>query len=457
MGLGIECSFNPEEELRPLRSRYQEGNVDVHRYCTNPPNLPDPRHQAVFVGAACCALVLFSCEKDPDAPIPTTAQYTIPSGTTALSSASEEVLEGIYTVTDGSLDLGDQVVLKFNKEGLTIDSGNGNYFCLKAGERDSEIFFQGYWRYAFAYEGGLASARIKKEEGGSDILAGKAPGRIIIRGAYGQEAGTQDQLMTLSFSRRFSDAVKNSRFMILANFGGGRNSDGFPVSQNSIEMLQFAQRFGHMGVEVDIRVSKDGVPFLYHDATIDDKACRDGPLDGPIDDYTWEEISSSVRLIRGEKIPSLEDALSFIVDSTDMEFVWLDMKVGDNAAARVIPIQMKTLARAKELGRNLRIVFGVPTQQVMDDFTSYPGYADIPSLCEMTVDDVLELNAAAWGPQSTRGLQVDGLKKIHDKGKIGITWSLDDSRTIEKFLNETNFDGFLTDYPCLVAYHHYIR
>ncbi len=402
-------------------------------------------------------VALGACVKYPVVPIPTDDQYTIMPDTHPLSDASKGRIEGLYAVSDGSAKFGDQVVLKFNKAGLAIDCSNGDYCCLEAGSLDSVILLQGYWRYAMGTESGLVTMRIKPNEGGSDILAGRIPGKIVIRGAFGDKPGIIDQSMTLQFIRPISEAAKKSKFIILANYGGGRNTDGLPVSENSIEMLNFTQRFGTMGVEIDIHVSADGVPFLYHDDDINIRLCQKGPIQGPIDNYTWEELSAYVRLVHGEQIPSLENALNFILDSTDMKFVWLDLKVSNNAAAKVIPIQMAILARAKQMGRDLQIVYGCPSEEVITDFMSYPGYQDIPSLCELSIDDVHKINAHAWGPRWTEGEQQAGLQEIHNQGRIGITWTLDDMSYIQKYIAEADFDGFLTNYPCLVAYYHYIR
>ncbi len=68
--------------------------------------------------------------------------------------------------------------------------------------------------------------------------------------------------LTLKYKRPFSEEVKQSDFDILAHRGGGRNSDYLGVSENSIEMINIAERFGTTGVEIDARLSKDGVPFI---------------------------------------------------------------------------------------------------------------------------------------------------------------------------------------------------
>lgn len=401
--------------------------------------------------------ILFSgCSPYETLPIPSMTN-TVISDTYPLSSQTKQLLEGVYTVSDGSSLFGEEIVLKFNKVGVSIDCGNGEYACLEAGSLDSVIFLQGYWRYAFGTDTGPLTAKISKEEGGKALLSGEMPSQLIIRGGYGSKPEMLDKTLVLTYKRPFSDVAKNTNLIILANYGGGRNSDDLPVSENSINMLRFTQRFGSMGVEIDIHVTKDGIPFLYHDDDINIRLCQKGPLQGQIDSYTWEQLQTYVRLIKGEKIPSLEEALNFVLDSTDMTFVWLDMKVSNDAAAKVIPIQMEVLNRAKAMGRDLQIVYGCPSTEVMADFMSYPDYINTPALCELSLDDLNKINGDVWGVRWTEGLQPAGLEQIHANGQIAITWTLDEVYWIQKFINETTFDGILTNYPCLVAYYHYIR
>jgi glycerophosphoryl diester phosphodiesterase len=52
-----------------------------------------------------------------------------------------------------------------------------------------------------------------------------------------------------------------SDFQILAHRGGGRNSDYLGVSENSIEMIDIAERFGSTGIEIDARLQK--MVFLF--------------------------------------------------------------------------------------------------------------------------------------------------------------------------------------------------
>ena len=54
-------------------------------------------------------------------------------------------------------------------------------------------------------------------------------------------------------------------------------------------------------------------------------------------------------MINGEKIPSLQEALEFVLEQTTLRFVWLDMKSAKNDMEEVIAIQKDILERAEIL------------------------------------------------------------------------------------------------------------
>src|ERR1043165_8127118 len=109
-------------------------------------------------------------------------------------------------------------------------------------------------------------------------------------------------------------------------------------------MIRSTPNFRTAGSAVDIRPTTEGGPVTECDDDLDVRATTKGPLMGPIKNYTLAELTSYVRLIHGEKIPTLEQALTFLVDSTELKAVWLDMKGDVNAMKIVIPIQQKALA-----------------------------------------------------------------------------------------------------------------
>ena len=404
------------------------------------------------------AIWLFGCNKYTEVSIPSAGPNSILSETYPLTDTSRSVMNGIYKVTAGSERFGDQVVLIWSRKNLTVCCSNGNYCVLDAGQLDSVVMLQGYWRYAFNDETGLVTGYIGRAEGGTDILkVNTTPSKIIIRGGYGSSGNEVDNPLQLEYVRPIAPAMLWNGFNILAHRSGGRTSDRLPVSENSIAMINFTEGLSSTGIEIDIQLTKDGIPVLYHDDDINIRLCQKGPISGPIHNYTYAQLYYLVTLVHGEKIPTLEDALRFVVDSTKLRMVYLDMKENVNSMSAVIPIQQEMLQRAKDQGRDLHIYIGIPSSTAKDDFMAQPGYLDIPSLCELTTDDVEQLNSHVWAPRWTEGTQNEGVDAMHAQGRIAWCWTLDQIQWIQKFIDEGHFDGILTNYPFIVSYYHYIR
>jgi len=83
---------------------------------------------------------------------------------------------------------------------------------------------------------------------------------------------------------------------------------GYPLKfpENTMSSFKAAHDLGFTHLELDVHLSKDGVPVLMHDATID--RMTDGR--GWIKDYTLEELKQ-FRVGKNETIPTLEEALLF--------------------------------------------------------------------------------------------------------------------------------------------------
>jgi len=412
------------------------------------------RYPILYISAF--IILAVSCNKVEDVPVPV-AKDSILKGTNSLEVASKPLMEGIYKVNSASSVFGDTIVVKWTREKLSFACFNGIYFVMDAGSLNSDISIEGYWRDGYSDGTGLCAMTIAKAEGGNEIVNEITPQQIIMRGAFGYGDDTTDQTFTLTYIRPFSDKVKNTKFNVLAHRAGGRTSDRLPVSENSIEMINWTERLGSTGIEVDVRITRDKVAFLYHDADINIRLTKKGPLSGEIKAYSWQELSSYVRLIHGEKIPTLEEALTFVVDSTNLDFVYLDMKEDKEAMAVVIPIQQKMLHRAHDKGRTVTIVVGIPSTAVLNDLMTYPDYQAIPSLCELTIDDVRTANSIVWSPRWTMGTQIDLVEQMHSEGKTAICWTIDNPAWIRDYLNNGHFDGLLTNFPSVVTYYHYIQ
>ena len=402
-------------------------------------------------------LVLYGCNKDTTVPIPTIGPNSMISQTYPLTPASKAIMEGVYTVNSGSDFFGNNVVIKYNRLGMSIACANGKHFIMEVGSLDSVIILQGYWRDGYADGTGLASLMITREEGGTRIVSGNGQQTIVIRGAYGHDSNLPNKELVFTYQRPFSQKVLSNKYYILAHRSGGRTSDRLPVSENSLAMIGYTEKLGSTGIEVDVRITKDGIPFLYHDGDINIRLTQKGPLAGPAENYTWAQVSAFVTLIHGEKIPTLEQALTYTIDSTLLNFVYLDMKETSGAMASVSEIQKRMLERAQAKGRDITIVIGIPTTGALDDLMTLPDYQNIPSLCELTTDDVKMVNSKVWAPRWTLGTQNSSVEQMHAEGRLALCWTIDQPTWIEKYITEGLFDGLLTNFPYVVAYYHYIQ
>jgi glycerophosphoryl diester phosphodiesterase len=125
--------------------------------------------------------------------------------------------------------------------------------------------------------------------------------------------------------------------------------------------------------------------------------------------------------------------------------------------ATVIGIQKDILQQAQAMGRKLEIFIGLPTEEKIEHFLSYPEWETTLSLCELEVADVERTKADFWGPRWTLGFNTAEVERIHAEGKRVITWTMDEGEFIKEYIENSEYDGMVTNYPTLVAFYHYTR
>ncbi len=405
------------------------------------------------------------CEKKYEAPIPDTTWDQFESGlASAMTASTRKAMEGVYIVSDGSGQFGGQVALKWsytvnNRDtlySLSIVTGKDiSYFIVQGKRYQNSLIFDGYWRKMTNVETGVSRFTISDANGAAGLINGTVPskGQVVMDGTWGNNSDIPTQRVVFTYDRPL---YAGRKMEVIAHRGGGRTSDYLPYSENSLGMIKYASKMAATGIEVDVRLTSDGVPVLYHDNTLNLRLIQKNGLVGKIEDYSYAQLLSFVRLIDGETIPTLTDALSTVIYSTNLHFVWLDTKyVGSLDVVRAV--QKDALDRAHQLGRDVEIVIGLPGDDQFNHFLQLPDYTQIPALCELSVDDVRESGALIWAPRWTLGTQNDAVVQIQGEGKRAFVWTLDDPPYVEQFINQGNFDGILSNYPSVVAYYSYVR
>lgn len=402
-------------------------------------------------------LLVLGCEKN-DYKFNPDYDKTYLVGTIPLPSDMRPYLIGIYSSESSTAGLGYRFVMKWNQNKLTLFSNrNGNYAVMDVGVNlsDSSIKMAGYWRSPMNNEEGELYLTITKQNGADDIISKKfTVSKLIGQNIYidGKTAEVE-----LSFERFFSNKVLNNlKFSIIAHRAGGRNSDNIPFAENSIELVKRASEMGASGVEIDIKLTKDNIPVVYHDDDINIRLTQKGPVVGNIEDFNFEFLRRYVRLVDGQTIPTLEEMLNTIIDSTDIRFVWLDNKGGNERFfSYTLPVMYKALLKARGRNNSILILNGLPTEEIATEFSKVPNNKDRPNLCEISFARSKELNSAVYAPRWTLGTLDNEVAEAHALNMKVVCWTVDLSTVMKKYIQVGNFDGILTNYPSILAYEFY--
>ena len=397
-----------------------------------------------------------SCAGEQTVSAPDFGNTSLIGQTSALSDTIKRRIEGIYTVEGGDENFGRTVVAKWNGKFFSFFAGtNSAYVALQGGRLDSTLVFEGSWRYAQDLNTGLLRLRIDAQEGGRELSQGMIPSvPVVMRGSFGDGSSQPTNPIVLRFVRPLSQ--RSRPFWIIAHRGGGRNSDLLPESENSLGIIQMAEGLGANGIEIDIRLTRDGIPIIYHDQNLNPRLVKGEFCIGPIANYTFAHRRTLSTLKNGEQIPTLAEALETIVMKTSLSLVWLDIK-DDDAIAPVIQLQRQYLQLAASVGRSVELLIGLPTPSALEKYLADSSRGTAPALCELDVADVRRANAVVWAPAWTLGPMLQKVTEMHNEGRRVFFWTLDGSEFIKVFLDQSMPDGMVTNYPSIVAYEYYVR
>jgi glycerophosphoryl diester phosphodiesterase len=365
-------------------------------------------------------------------------------------------MEGIYKLGEGNSNLGSQFVCKISKYKVSFFSNeSGIFIILKYGLNpvDSSLQFSGFWRFSESATQDFINFSVAKNEGASDLLKTGSVTNLNLKGVFNDGSGSPKSL-SIKFNKQFSQYTKTHEFIVLGHHGV-QTTAGPPYAENSVWGVLHDEEYGCNGVEFDIRLTKDNIPICLHDSDINIRLTKKSPLAGDVNQYSFSLLEKYVRLVDGQKIPTLEHAINAFIDSTSMKYMWFDIKGDPDAFKYLEPVVRAGYARAKAKNRDVVLFTGLPSGDVIDEFRKQPTYATLPMLCELTVKDVIDTHSQFWGPRYTRGVMLNEVEQLHQLGIKAIAWTLNDKGLIRNYFQNGKFDGFITDYPAYVVYDYY--
>ena len=398
-------------------------------------------------------LLFFSCSKNKITLPPDNAGSDL-ANTQYISDTTMNSMEGIYSLVDGTTSLGSEFVCKVSKRKVSFFSNqDGIFIILSYGfdATDSSIRFSGFWRYSETASQGLIAFSVSKADGASDLLLNGIAAHLQLTGSV----NSSGEAIRLQYKRPFSSYVLSHEFTIFAHHGVQTTANP-PYAQNSLNGVLHDQDYGVSGLEFDVRLTKDNIPICMHDASFDIRLTEKGPVYGDFNQYSFAFLEAYVRLVDGQKIPSVADVLDAFVDSTTMKYMWLDIKGDPDIFKYLEPVVRNAYARAAAQNRNIVIIADLPSEEVEAEYRKQPSYGvDLPCMCELSLQDVIDNKCQYFGPRFTLGLLLDDVAKGHSLGIKTYSWTINDKTTILNYLDNGKFDGFISDYPAYVVYDYY--
>jgi glycerophosphoryl diester phosphodiesterase len=367
-----------------------------------------------------------------------------------LDAKSCHAIQGIYTIEEAHDFFGENAVMKWTytvEEKQTLYhlsiffEKDGLYAVCEGSRQGNQILLFGHWRKAAANGTGTV-----------ELIIDTSRAKRTIKGRYGFDDDVPQHPFTLL---QQEPLPHKPPFEIIAHRGGARNVDFLPVSENTTDMLKMAARLGATGVEIDVRLTKDGVPVIFHDSFLSIHTVQKKIYGGMLHNYNYEELRE-IELRKGGQIPTLEECLHTILYCTPLQTVWLDIKKECDLAS-IRQLQRQYMMAAASIGRTLNIYIGIPDKMIFGCFQSLPDHQEALSIVELEPEYVHQVNADVWAPQYTEGTEEETVASLHAAGKKVFVWSLDHRLLIDHYVTNGGFDGLITNASPVAAHWYYTQ
>ncbi|HEY8491332.1 MAG TPA: glycerophosphodiester phosphodiesterase [Dehalococcoidia bacterium] len=206
--------------------------------------------------------------------------------------------------------------------------------------------------------------------------------------------------------------------------------------ENTLAGLRAALSLRVDAIEIDVRGSRDGVPVLMHDETVDRTTNGTGPVRG----LTAAELAA-LDAGNGEPVPTLAQALAAVGRDARLfveikepgveEAVLREIRRAGAADAAIHSFSRRVIARVKELAPRF------PCALITGDLP--------PEGRERFFADALHLQAEAVSVHYS-SLDAETVAAAHAHDLLCFAWTADDPAEVVRLL-DAGVDGVISNYP----------
>lgn len=252
-------------------------------------------------------------------------------------------------------------------------------------------------------------------------------------------------LYLLAIMPRLSNRKAREPFMNTYFAHRGLHDNASDAPENSMAAFRKAIRAGY-GIELDVQLSKDGIPVVFHDFTLK-RACG---REGKVYDYTWEELQEMTLFNSTETIPRLEQVLGMIKGKVplivELKVEWMDISVcavadkllreykGQYCVESFNPLALSWYRRYHN-----EVVRG----QLAEQFIKRRGYKGglYWLLQNLLLNWVTKPDFVAYNHEDADVLSRRICRKLY--GNMAVAWTIQSEQELEEAKNE--FDAFIFD------------
>ena len=329
--------------------------------------------------------------------------------------------------------------------GMYMHFNQGDLLDIRSGYELS-LYDINTGKYLCTYSTGMivpksiyASVKVRKADGSSltdenlrDIVS-----RIKVTSA--EDAGYKAALQDIRGSSRLDPS---SGFFEIAHRGAARYAP-----QNTLAAFDLSQKLGFSAFETDIRFTKDNIPVILHNETIDQTS--DGS--GKIADLTLAQARKyefGSTYYSGQKIPTLEEVVRATLKNGTHEYLELKTNPTDSQLKTIIDIVEKNGMAPQTTWLIWDTSPGILTK--MNDLVRSDSAIGMltQEMTEESISQALALKEKSgrefWISANHNTVSEDLIGLAHDAGLKVNVWTVNDNSTAFKFF-KWGVDSITTD------------
>lgn len=235
-------------------------------------------------------------------------------------------------------------------------------------------------------------------------------------------------------------------FVVIAHRGASAYAP-----ENTMIAFQKALDMNAELIELDVMLSKDGVPVLFHDQTLDRKTNGSGE----VRDYTFEDLrqldagSWFSDEFAGEKIPSLEEVLQWASGKMALN---IEIKTDAWREDLSQSIEPKVVQLVRDSGMAEHMIFSSFDYRILRRLKELAPELRTAMLYEPTQSGekdpltlVTELSADAFNCSATQ-LTPEWLEMLKEADVPVLVYTVNDPDMMKQFI-EAGVSGIFSDYP----------